>query len=75
MTDNADPRLRFADDNELPESWRRRRDPVTRIFGHHPELLDRWYAWYGPLIGDLALPARLKEIVRIRVAQLNACDF
>jgi len=75
MTDPTHPRLRLARDEELPEAWRRRHDPVTRVFGHHPELLARWYDWYGPLIRDLALPARLKEIVRLRVAQLNACDF
>jgi hypothetical protein len=37
--------------------------------------MESWNAWYRPLIADGAVPARLKEIVRLRVAQLNACDF
>lgn len=52
-----------------------RTDPLTRVFGHNSVLLENWYRWYGPLIRDLTLPARLKEIVRLRVAQLNACEF
>jgi hypothetical protein len=69
------PRLRLATDDELPERLRNRHDLVTRVFGHNADLLERWYAWYRPLIRDLSLPARLKEIVRFRVAQLNACEF
>ena len=68
-------RLRFATDDELPESLRKRTDAVTRVFGHNSALLENWYKWYRPLIRDLSLPARLKEIARMRVAQLNACDF
>ncbi len=75
MTDAPVPRLRYVSDDELPEDLRNRRDPVTRVFGHHPELLKAWNEWYRPLIRDNALPARLKEIVRMRVAQLNACSF
>ena len=75
MTDSTAPRLRLATDAELSERLRSRTDPLTRVFGHNSVLLERWYQWYGPLIRDLSLPARLKEIVRFRVAQLNACDF
>ena len=75
MTDALTPRLRFATDEELPEKYRNRHDQVTRVFGHNSALLERWNAWYGPLIRDLSLPARLKEIVRFRVAQLNECEF
>lgn len=69
------PRLRLARDDELSERFRMRTDPLTRVFGHNSVLLENWYRWYGPLIRDLTLPARLKEIVRLRVAQLNACEF
>jgi len=75
MSDQLSPRLRLATDDELPEKYRARQDNFTRVFGHNAELLERWNAWYRPLIGDLSLPARLKEIVRFRVAQLNACEF
>ena len=69
------PRLRLATDDELPEHLRKRTDHITRIFGHNAALLKSWNDWYRPLIRDLSLPARLKEIARMRVAQLNACDF
>jgi hypothetical protein len=67
--------LRYATDDELSENLRERHDPVTRVFGHNSVLLENWYRWYVPLIRDLSLPARTKEIVRFRVAQLNACSF
>lgn len=69
------PRLRLATDDELSERYRSRTDPLTRVFGHNSVLLENWNRWYAPLIRDLSLPARLKEMVRFRVAQLNACDF
>jgi alkylhydroperoxidase family enzyme len=75
MDEQPAPRLRFATDEELSEKLRHRTDAVTRVFGHNSVLLENWYRWYLPLVRDLALPARLKEIVRMRVAQLNACDF
>jgi alkylhydroperoxidase family enzyme len=75
MDNAAGPRLRLARDDELPENWRHRQDLVTRVFGHNHRLLEKWYEWYRPVISDGAVPARLKEIVRLRVAQLNACDF
>ena len=75
MEDPLSPRLRFADDNELSERFRSRHDPLTRVFGHNSKLLENWYAWYGPLIRDMSVSARLKEMLRLRVAQLNACAF
>jgi alkylhydroperoxidase family enzyme len=75
MTDRWTPRLRRATDDELSERFRDRQDDLTRVFGHNSELLERWYRWYGPLIRDGAVSARLKEIMRLRVAQLNDCKF
>ncbi|MFN0145316.1 MAG: hypothetical protein ACKVT1_02305 [Dehalococcoidia bacterium] len=75
MTDIPTPRLRYATDAELPEKYRGRHDPVTRVFGHNAKLLDLWYDWYRPVIRDGSVSARLKEMVRLRVAQLNACAF
>jgi alkylhydroperoxidase family enzyme len=75
MTEELKPRLRLANDDELPEKWRSRHDPITRVFGHNSRLLESWNKWYGPLIREGALPSRLKEMVRLRVAQLNSCDF
>ena len=75
VDNESGPRLRFARDDELSEKLRSRTDALTRVFGHNSALLENWYRWYVPLIRDLSLPARLKEIVRLRVAQLNACEF
>jgi hypothetical protein len=75
MPDDRSPYLRLAADHELSEKLRPRTDAVTRVFGHNSVLLENWYRWYIPLIRDLSVPARLKEIVRLRVAQLNACAF
>ena len=75
MEPETGPRLRPARDDELSDKLRHRTDAVTRVFGHNSVLLENWYRWYLPLIRDLTLPARLKEIVRLRVAQLNACAF
>lgn len=75
MNDDDAPRLRLARDDELPEPLRGRSDAVTRVFGHNARLLEAWNGWYRPLVRDGAVSARLKEQVRLRVAQLNACEF
>ena len=75
MDNEPGPRLRLARDDELSDALRPRQDQLTGVFGHNSVLLENWYRWYVQLIRDLSLPARLKEIVRLRVAQLNACDF
>lgn len=75
MSDEPLLRLRPARDDELPEPLRERTDAVTRVFGHNARLLRAWNEWYRPLIRDGAVSARLKELVRLRVAQLNACEF
>lgn len=75
MAEETAPRLRLASDEELPEKWRSRHDPITRVFGHNSKLLESWNKWYGPLVREGSLPSRLKEMVRLRVAQLNSCGF
>ena len=75
MSEQPVPRLRLATDDELADQFRTRTDSLTRVFGHNSALLARWNEWYRPLVRDMSLSARLKEIVRFRVAQLNACDY
>ena len=75
MQDETKPRLRLAEDHEVSERFRGRHDPLTRVFGHNSKLLESWYDWYGPLIRDMSVSARLKEMLRLRVAQLNECAF
>lgn len=69
------PRLRLAEDHEVSEAFRARKDPFTRVFAHNSKLFEAWNQWYRNIIRDGAVPARLKEMVRLRIAQLNACDF
>ncbi|MHB8573839.1 MAG: carboxymuconolactone decarboxylase family protein [Dehalococcoidia bacterium] len=74
------PRLRLLPNDELPPSWAARLQPdaqqdVVRLFGHHPELFTAWQAFYGPLMRDGAVPMRVKELMRLRIAQLNECQL
>ena len=75
MNETQKPRLRLASDAELPEHLRSRDDLVPRVFGHNAELYEKWMDWYRPLVRDGSVTSRLKEILRLRVAQLNTCDF
>jgi alkylhydroperoxidase family enzyme len=70
------PRLSTLSDAELTA----RGLPLTsgdlvRVFGHAPDAFARWNDWYRAIIADGAVDSRLKEIVRLRVAQLNDCEF
>lgn len=67
--------MRLAEDHEVSERFRARHDALTRVFGHNSKLLENWYDWYRPLIRDMSVTARLKEMLRLSVAQLNAWAF
>lgn len=70
------PRLPRLNSDELAQRGFSRRSPeLVRLFAHAPELFKRWNTWYWAIIADGAVESRLKEIVRLRVAQLNACEF
>lgn len=45
-------------------------------FGHAPGLIDRWLAFYQPIVNDETnLPLRTKELCRLRIAARNGCMF
>jgi alkylhydroperoxidase family enzyme len=45
-------------------------------FGHAPGLIDRWLAFYQPVVSDETnLPLRTKELCRLRIAARNGCMF
>ena len=72
------PRLRLLPNEELPPAWAERLGPeeqndILRIFGHHPELFARWNDFYRPIMRDGAVPMRVKELMRLRIARLNEC--
>ena len=51
-------------------------DPnFIRTFGRLPEAFKRFVRFYSPLVRKGFLPHRLKELVRLRLAQLNTCHY
>ena len=73
-TDRQAPRLPLLGDSELtardlPENG----GGLVRLFGQAPGVFRRWNEWYGPIRADGAVSSRVKEICRLRLAQLNDC--
>lgn len=51
-------------------------DPnFIRLFGRLPEPLKRFVAFYSPLVRKGLVEHRTKELVRLRLAQLNDCHY
>ena len=51
-------------------------DPnFIRAFGRLPEALKRFVAFYSPLVRKGLVEHRTKELVRLRLAQLNQCHY
>ncbi|MCZ6707175.1 MAG: carboxymuconolactone decarboxylase family protein [Chloroflexi bacterium] len=74
MTDTPKPHLPLLTDDELEtRGWPTDSGELVRLFGQAPDVFKRWNEWYRPLIADGAVSSRLKEICRLRVAQLNDC--
>ena len=47
--------------------------PIERALGHRPELLRRYKAFYRSLWRTEALPRRVLELCRLRVAAIHGC--
>ncbi len=51
-------------------------DPnFIRALGRLPESLRRFVAFYSPLVRKGLIEHRTKELVRLRLAQLNRCHY
>ncbi len=51
-------------------------DPnFVRTFGRLPEALKRFVRFYSPLVRKGLVEHRTKELVRLRLAQLNRCLY
>ena len=48
-------------------------DEMFGVYGHCPELFKRFLDFYLPAKFDGLLPFALKELVRLRIAELNDC--
>lgn len=62
--------------HDTAETWSV--EHTARAFGHHPALLEQYLAFFWPMHtnegSDAAvLDPRLKELVRLRIAELNGC--
>jgi alkylhydroperoxidase family enzyme len=44
-------------------------------FGHAPGLIDKWMAFYQPVVNGGSVPLRTKELCRLRIAARNGCMF
>lgn len=47
--------------------------PLERLFAHRPELLRRYKAFYASVWESHALPRRVLELCRLRVAVVHGC--
>lgn len=72
-----DPFLQQLHDDVREDDWSTRH--VARVFAPAPELLRDYlegfyYPWHTNQTPAARLPARLKELVRLRIATLNGCQ-
>jgi len=70
--EEMDPELR-----DMVAKWQEQGgDPnFIRTFGRLPEPFKQFVRFYSPLVRKGLLPHRLKELVRLRLAQLNTCHY
>jgi alkylhydroperoxidase family enzyme len=71
--DQLDPELRATLDTFIkgaPEF-----NPlVFQTMGHNPEVSKAFYHFYIPIRTESRLDVKLKELVRLKIAQLNDCS-
>lgn len=48
-------------------------DEMFGVYGHHPEMFKSFLDFYLPAKFEGLLPFALKELVRLRIAELNDC--
>jgi len=70
--EELDPALR-----EAAERWQAQGGDVNmhRVFGQMPDFFKRFLEFYGPLVNKGRVPVRVKELARIRIANLNECHY
>jgi alkylhydroperoxidase family enzyme len=69
-TERLDPALRDLTEQAL----RHQQNPaIFHAMGHLPEAFKAYWDFYAPLRLKGLLDARLKELVRLKIAELNDC--
>lgn len=75
-------RLSILDNHQLPENLRKdveeadRKNAgstVLRVMGHRPEMVESYFNFYFPLHNGGVVETSVKELVRLRIAELNQC--
>ena len=78
------PRTRMLELSEMEvalrdaaEKWKSVGGDVNmyRVFGQMPDFFGKFLEFYGPLVNKGRVPLRVKELARIRVANLNECHY
>jgi alkylhydroperoxidase family enzyme len=68
--EQLDPKLRGLTD----QATRNRQNPaIFQAMGHLPEAFKAYWNFYAPLRLEGLLDAKLKELVRLKIAALNDC--
>lgn len=62
---------------KLAQSWKAIGSDTTfiRMLNYRADLVPAFFDFYMRMRGDGLLPARLKELVRLRIARLNTCRY
>lgn len=72
-------RVRLLDDAELDPGFQKllgtEDEMYARVIAHRPELVRSFAKFYLPLRKEGRLDARLKELVRLRIANINNCAY
>ena len=75
-------RLSVLTNDQLPESLGKQAAAaeangadatVLRVMGHRPEMVEAYFNFYYPLHNGGVVSPALKEMVRLRIAELNQC--
>jgi alkylhydroperoxidase family enzyme len=48
---------------------------LFRVMGHRPGLMSSFNSHFGQVMGEGTLSIGLKEMVAVRVSQINECDY
>lgn len=48
---------------------------LFRVMGRRPELLTSFNAHFGAVLGEGTVEIRLKELLAVRVSQINECRY
>ena len=72
-------RVRLLSDEELDPGFQKmlgtEDEMYARVIAHRPDLVRSFARFYRPLRQEGLLDAKLKELVRLRIAGINNCAY